>query len=211
MVYITSQVPTARLSEENLRRHNESFSKIKRATSANGLRETRKSDVVNGQVDDTHDNTKFLTCKAKKMMALRKAASRDALGLYTGVIGSWDVKMEKGRPIDSRCDKSYRKAGQTKFAAGGVHGEVETLEPVDLRELVFDMVEAARPKAVEDDECSVGSLQASSDTLSVSRFREVSQVKKMAARRLGLGNCKSGRSKMQMQMHPTSAPCITAM
>lgn len=140
-------------------------------------------------------------------MALRKAASRDALGLYTGVIGSWDVKKVKGmsRPIESRCDESYRGAVKTKF----LHGEVEVVEmvePVDLRELVFDMVRDGR-NAVEDDEVSVGSLQASSDTLSVSRFREVSKAKKMAARRFGMGkgNCRGGRAHM-----PTSAPRMAA-
>lgn len=145
-------------------------------------------------------------------MALRKAASRDALGLYTGVIGSWDVKRVKGmsRPMESRCDESYWGAVKTKFLHGDVEivEMVEMVEPVDLRELVFDIVRDGR-KAVEDDEVSVGSLQASSDTLSVSRFREVSKAKKMAARRLGMGNgnCRGGgRAHI-----PTSAPRMAAV
>lgn len=87
--------------------------------------------------------------------------------------------------------------------SGSRNGDLET---VDLRELVYDMARVTQLSDEESDrwEGSVGSLQASSDTLSVSRFQEIRKAKKKGNRRMGLRKHRMERARI-----PTSAPRVT--
>ncbi|KAH7130206.1 hypothetical protein B0J11DRAFT_246681 [Dendryphion nanum] len=210
MPHQTTKVPTARLSEENLRKHNASCPKQTNEISGEGL--SWKEEEAMMQNSDwslgptmADEQERFLSGKAKKVMALRRAASRDALGLYTagGVLASWDTQSNRMSSNGWRRCESHGKARGAIMESGSRNGDLET---VDLRELVYDMARVTQLSDEESDrwEGSVGSLQASSDTLSVSRFQEIRKAKKKGNRRMGLRKHRMERARI-----PTSAPRVT--
>ncbi|KAL5407731.1 hypothetical protein PMIN04_011632 [Paraphaeosphaeria minitans] len=86
-------------------------------------------------------------------MEVRRQASMDALGLYSGNVASLST------PMDRLIARQVRRGPEEMY---GRTGDVETL---DASEVASELSEEARA----DDVVSVGSFLASSDTLSVSR------------------------------------------
>ncbi|KAF2439516.1 hypothetical protein P171DRAFT_123978 [Karstenula rhodostoma CBS 690.94] len=147
----------SRLSAHNLRIHTAAFPK-KPYFPINRIREmSRPEDEVNDdQTAVDHLGFSYDGLSPQDInMEVRRQASMDALGLYSGNVASLSTPMDRliARQVGSGPEEMY--------------GRTRDVELLDASELASELSEDAQA----DDLVSVGSgsLQASSDTLSVSR------------------------------------------
>ncbi|KAF2732297.1 hypothetical protein EJ04DRAFT_525435 [Polyplosphaeria fusca] len=171
-----------RLSESNLQLHNAAYSKNDGYFQASLIREEQAVAAeqemyrrIFGEIDDFSDEDIDLF---DGNIALRRAASLEALKLYTGAFASSETPMNRFMTLSPAHDTHPWIARKVMDEAGIGIGDIETLE---LRQLASEMVDVAE---VRDDtrEASVGSIRPSSDTLSVSRFKALREAKKEGTR-----------------------------
>ena len=120
-------------------------------------------------------------------VTLRRQASLDALKLYSGAFASSETPMNRFMAMSPSHDTHAWMARSVMDESGMGLGD---LESVDLRKLASEMVNLGeQPRGTR--EANAGSPRPSSDTLSWSRFNEVKNARKEAARpRKRIGNRK---------------------
>ncbi|KAF2186149.1 hypothetical protein K469DRAFT_706808 [Zopfia rhizophila CBS 207.26] len=171
-----------RLSEENLRLHNAAYPKDDGYFQVNLIREERARAFeqemyrqVFGDIDGLEDADFNIE---DGDIALRRTASLDALRLYHGSFASSQTPMNRFMTLSPAHDTHPWLARNAMDEAGIGHGDLETL---DLRKLASEMVNSEEPPNTTQ-EASMGSLQPSSDTLSISRFKEIRNARKEGPR-----------------------------
>ncbi|KAJ4350050.1 uncharacterized protein N0V89_008671 [Didymosphaeria variabile] len=145
----------SRLSAHNLRIHTAAFSK-QSYFPINRLREERPEEANDDQTPIDALGFSYDGLSPQDInMEVRRQASLDALGLYSGNVASLSTPMDR---LIARQDR--RQAGE-------MCGRTRDVETLDAGELASELSEDVQ----QDDVRSVGSgsLQASSDTLSVTR------------------------------------------
>ncbi|KAJ4299423.1 hypothetical protein N0V90_004668 [Kalmusia sp. IMI 367209] len=160
-----ANIRRSRLSEHNLRVHTAAYPK-KPYFPIDHMRATQSR----AEYDATRDHQRpddalgfsYAGLSPQDMdMKARRKASLDALKLYSGNLASLSTPMD--RLIARQC-ASPRRGEEALRETTAAAGDWETL---DASELASELSGDSRP----DEVMSVGSLRASSDTLSVSRER----------------------------------------
>jgi hypothetical protein len=146
-----------------------------------------------GDLDDIEDT------KLSDAMKEIEATGANTLALYAAPFASSEAPMKRFLAMGPTQDAHPWMAKAAMEEAGVSHGDLEAL---DLRRLASEIVDV---RASEKDELEdgVGTPRPSSDTLSVSRFRELRQarrVEKAAGTRvrkaIGVRQAGSSRTKV---------------
>ncbi|KAF2647574.1 hypothetical protein K491DRAFT_685416 [Lophiostoma macrostomum CBS 122681] len=181
------------LSEENLKMHNAAYPKVSALCGqtywrllithwkndgyfqVNLIREERAMATemalyrqVFGDQEEVED--------AKPSDAMRNIGDSYAntLALYTAPFASSEAPMSRFLSMGPTQDAHPWMAKATMEESGVSHGDLEAL---DLRRLASEMVDV-KSAAKDEAQGSGGTPRPSSDTLSVSRFRELTQIRR---------------------------------